>query len=90
MVALPPLPARSVSVEKQLRPTATVEDLDEQAKGGDGTGERFEQFEHYFLVNDTPAPPPATPAAAAKKAAAGGGAVGRGAEPGRGGQVAAS
>ena len=67
VIALPNIPERSVSIEKQLRPTVTMEDLDEQATEvkGHGQAKTFEQFEHYFVVNDT-LPAEVEPAAAAK------------------------
>jgi Ca-activated chloride channel family protein len=65
VIALPGLAQRSVAIEKRVRATVTVDDLDEQAKGGDAA-KNFERFEHYFLVNDTP-PVEAAPAVRAIK-----------------------
>ena len=45
VIALPGLAQRSVSIEKRIRPTATIEDLAEQAKGADAA-KNFERFEH--------------------------------------------
>jgi len=65
VIVLPGLAERSVSIEKRLRTTATIEDLEEQAKGGEagGAAKNFERFAHYFVVNDTPPSPPANDAA---------------------------
>ena len=35
MIGLPGWPSGRCAIEKRLRPTVTIEDLDEQAKGGD-------------------------------------------------------
>jgi Ca-activated chloride channel family protein len=58
VVVLPGLAERSVSIEKRVRPTATIEDLEEQAKGGEAA-KSFERFEHFFVINDTPPAPAA-------------------------------
>ncbi len=78
VIALPGLAQRSVAIEKRVRPTATIEDLEEQARGGDAA-KNFERFEHYFVINDTPAAPPANDAAPRHEA--GGDPVGCGLEP---------
>jgi len=70
VIGLPALAQRSVAIEKRLRATVSVEDIDEQAKGGEAAAKNFERFEHYFMINDTPAVPEATaPPAAMKRVA---------------------
>jgi tetratricopeptide (TPR) repeat protein len=65
VVALPGLAQRSVSIERCRRPAVSVEDLDEQAQGGDAA----KRFEHYFIINDSPSAQAAPAAQSVKRVA---------------------
>ena len=56
-VVLPPLPKRSVSVERRLKAAATLDELEEQQKREQkDAAKAVEQFEHFFVLTDTPEP----------------------------------
>src|SRR4051794_3284631 len=56
-VVLPPLPKQSVSVERRLKAPATLDELEEQEKRDrQDAAKAVEQFEHFFVLTDTPEP----------------------------------
>ena len=61
-ILLPESPGSSLTVQKRLKTAVSVEDLEEIARGGPAA-KRFGNYEHYFVLTDTPAKPAAIPAA---------------------------
>src|SRR5206468_12351052 len=55
-VVLPPLPKQSVSVERRFKAAATLDELEEEQKREQkDAAKAVEQFEHFFVLTDTPA-----------------------------------